>query len=104
MVNGSPFSNAQLKRLRKLVNTEITRREQASAYIKSLPESKMTPQVVIDGRVREIANHQKQLGELRELKETIYKELEPKCVDCKSEPRNPGLDVCGDCYHRRIHG
>ena len=104
MVNGSPFSNAQLKKLRKLVNTEITRREQASAYIKSLPETMQTPQVVVDGRKREIANHQKQLGEWREIKESIYKALEPKCVDCKSEPRNPGLDVCGYCYDKSIRG
>lgn len=24
------------------------------------------------------------------------------CVDCGYEEKNPGLDVCGDCYHKRI--
>lgn len=26
------------------------------------------------------------------------------CVDCKTEKRNPGLDVCGYCYEKRISG
>lgn len=24
------------------------------------------------------------------------------CVDCGIEERNPGLSVCGDCYHIRM--
>lgn len=26
------------------------------------------------------------------------------CMDCNNEERNPGLDVCGGCYHKRIWG
>lgn len=26
------------------------------------------------------------------------------CIDCGKEERNPGLDVCGPCYHKRILG
>lgn len=24
------------------------------------------------------------------------------CVDCRKEEANPGLDRCGECYHKRI--
>lgn len=26
------------------------------------------------------------------------------CADCGKEERNPGLSVCGSCYHERIWG
>lgn len=29
-------------------------------------------------------------------------ELKTLCLECRSEERNPGLDVCGSCYHKRI--
>lgn len=31
-------------------------------------------------------------------------ELKTQCVDCRNEEKNPGLDVCGSCYHKRIWG
>lgn len=35
----------------------------------------------------------------------VYQEKRKKlCVDCGKEERNPGLDVCGPCYHKRIWG
>ncbi|MNP01711.1 hypothetical protein D3C76_935360 [compost metagenome] len=31
-------------------------------------------------------------------------QFEKPCWDCGQEEANPGLDVCGSCYHKRIWG
>ncbi len=42
---------------------------------------------------------------MRDLKRMLWHaEQEILCVDCRNEERNPGLDVCGSCYHERIWG
>lgn len=41
----------------------------------------------------------------RDLKRMLwYAEKDIMCVDCGNEERNPGLDVCGSCYHEQIFG
>lgn len=45
---------------------------------------------------------------LQQAKKVIELEFErqkkEQCSDCERQERNPGLSVCGGCYHRRITG
>lgn len=31
-------------------------------------------------------------------------ELKTLCLNCRNAEKNPGLDVCGACYHEQIWG
>lgn len=104
MVNGSPFSSAQLKKLRKLVEKETTSLINSQKHITSLPTTIQTPQVVIDERQRQFDRQAKRITKLMKINEVVRKELAPKCVDCGVEEPNPGLDVCGYCYDKSIRG
>ena len=44
--------------------------------------------------------------EIRRLTQIIERNSLPlyPCIDCGKEEQNPGLDVCGECYHKRITG
>lgn len=44
-----------------------------------------------------------EIERLTEIIENNNLPLNP-CEDCGKEEKNPGLDVCGSCYHQRIMG
>ena len=46
---------------------------------------------------------EEEIERLKEIIENNNLPLNP-CDDCGKEERNPGLSVCGPCYHERITG
>lgn len=48
-------------------------------------------------------DQQEEIERLTSIIESNKLPLHP-CEDCNKEERNPGLSVCGECYHKRIIG
>lgn len=61
-------------------------------------------EIVVTFKVKGIGDCEMKIPEktLRDMLSWVN--LEILCSNCRYERKNPGLNVCGTCYHRRISG
>lgn len=89
--------------LEHIVNQLDAIEDGLEAYIrtnyKTTEERISSPLFSLEKRVEQLHAY---VRNLREKEPELV--IEKPCWDCGQEEANPGLDVCGSCYHKRIFG
>lgn len=70
-------------------------------YKKELTQQFIDGELHADDLISLVVEQSKEINRLSDIIKQNNLSLHP-CCECGKEERNPGLNVCGECYHKQI--